>query len=377
MNDVYITRISKFLPNKPIDNDQMEDKLGRIDGQNSKARRIVLRNNKIKTRYYAIDDEGNVTHNNAQLVSEAVNLLCDEDFKKSEIELLSCGTSSPDQILPSHASMVHGFLKNGNIEVNSPSGACNSGMNALKYGFMAVKCDQVKNAVCTGSERMSAWMRSDLFKDEVLHLKELEQTPVLAFKKEFLRWMLSDGAGAFLLESKPNGETPIRIDWMDGYSYAHEVEACMYSGGDKLEDGSIKPWSEYLPEEWVENSIFAVKQDVKLLSENIIIKGAECVKKSLEKHNLKPEDITYYLPHISSYFFKEKLYDEMVAQGIEIPWDNWFMNLDKVGNIGAGSIYIMLEELVASGKLKKGDVIILAVPESARFSYINACLTVC
>ena len=49
MKDVYITRIAKFLPNKPVDNEQMEEKLGVIDGKVSKARRLVLRNNKIKT----------------------------------------------------------------------------------------------------------------------------------------------------------------------------------------------------------------------------------------------------------------------------------------------------------------------------------------
>ena len=67
----------------------------------------------------------------------------------------------------------------------------------------------------------------------------------------------------------------------------------------------------------------------------------------------------------------------MIEQGVEIPWENWFMNLDKVGNIGSGSIYIMLEELASSGKLKKGEKILLSVPESARFSYAYALLTVC
>ena len=377
MNDVYITRLSKYLPNKPIDNDQMEDKLGVINGNASKARRIVLRNNKIKTRYYAIDDEGNVTHNNAQLVKEAIDVLCDDDFSKNDIELLSCGTSSPDQMLPSHASMVHGYLKNRNLEVNSPTGACCSGMNALKYGFMAVKSDQVNNAVCTGSERLSSWLKADIYKEEILHLKELKETPILSFKKEFLRWMLSDGAGAFLLEKQPKGKTPLKIEWMEGYSYAFELETCMYCGGDKLEDGSVKGWSDYPSDEWNEKSIFSVKQDVKLLSENVLKKGVESLKNAIDKHQIKPEEITYYLPHISSYYFKERLYDEMVEQGVSIPWDNWFMNLSRVGNIGSASIYIMLEELVASGKLKKGDKILLSVPESARFSYSYTYLTVC
>jgi len=376
MKDVYITRISKFLPNDPIDNEQMEERLGVINGKASKARRIVLRNNQIKTRYYAIDDNGNITHNNAQLTKEAVERLCDDNFTTKDIELLSCGTSSPDQILPSHASMVHGFLKNVNLEVNSPSGACCSGMNAVKYGFLAIKAGQVSNAVCTGSERTSTWMKSDIFENEVEHLKELEDHPILAFNKEFLRWMLSDGAAAVLLESEPNG-IALKIEWMEGYSYAHEMETCMYAGGDKLENGHLKPWSEYPAGEWGKRSLFAMKQDVKLLGENILGKGVDSLKLAMGKHHIGTEDFDYYLPHISSYYFKEQLYEELKKQGVEVPWEKWFMNLTKVGNVGAASIFIMLEELVSSGKLKKGDKILLHVPESARFSYAYAYLTVC
>lgn len=377
MNDVYITRVSKYLPNNPVTNDEMEDRLGMVDGKTSKGRRIVLRNNRIKTRYYAVDSNGKITHNNAQLTKEAIELLCDDNFDKNQIELLSCGTSSADQLVPSHAAMVHGFLKNGNTEINAPTGACCSGMNALKYGYMSVKSGQTSNAVCTGSERVSTWLKSDKFEEEVEALKAMEENPIIAFNKDFLRWMLSDGAGAFLLESKPRGEQSLKIEWMEGYSYAHELEPCMYAGSDKLEDGFLKSWSEFTSEEWAQNSIFAIKQDVKLLGGNILTKGVDSLKQTLEKHNLKPEDINYYLPHISSYYFKEGLYDEMKRNGVEIPWENWFMNLSKVGNVGSASIFIMLEELANSGNLKKGEKILLSVPESSRFSYAYALLTVC
>lgn len=377
MKDVYITKIAKFLPNKPVSNEEMEEKLGVIDGKASKARRVVLRNNQIKQRYYAIDENGNTTHNNAQLTKEVVEKLCDDNFTTKDIQLLSCGTSSPDQILPSHAAMVHGYLKNGNMEINSPSGACCSGMNALKYGYLSVKTGQVDNAVCAGSERTSSWMTNDIFENEVTHLKELEDNPILAFNKEFLRWMLSDGAGAFLLESEPKGENPLKIEWMEGYSYAYEMEACMYAGAEKKEDGNLKPWSEFPADEWGKMSLFAMKQDTRLLGANILVKGVDSLKQAYEKHGIGPEDVDYYLPHISSYYFKEGLYQEMEKQGIPMPWEKWFLNLEHVGNVGAASIYVMLEELVTSGKLKKGDKILLHVPESARFSYMYAYLTVC
>ena len=66
----------------------------------------------------------------------------------------------------------------------------------------------------------------------------------------------------------------------------------------------------------------------------------------------------------------------MEKQGIPIPWENWFRTLDSIGNIGSAAIYVMVEEVVRSGKLKKGDKILLSVPESARFSYMIALLTV-
>lgn len=119
-----------------------------------------------------------------------------------------------------------------------------------------------------------------------------------------------------------------------------------------------------------------MKQDVKLLGKFILKKAVETLQMLFEKHQMSSSEIDYYLPHISSYYFKEQLYKEMKEGGVEIPWENWFMNLERVGNVGAGSIYIMLEELVASGKLKKGDKILLSVPESARFAYSVALVTV-
>ena len=67
--NVYITKASKYLPNDPIGNEQMESYLGLINQNASKARRIVLRNNGILKRYYALDAEGNPTHSNAQLTA--------------------------------------------------------------------------------------------------------------------------------------------------------------------------------------------------------------------------------------------------------------------------------------------------------------------
>lgn len=377
MANVYINMTANALPNEPVSNDEMESFLGKVGGKPSKARRIVLRNNGIKARYYALNSNQEVTHTNTQLTSQVIENLMHEGFTKNDMEVLSCGTSTPDVILPSHAAMVHGLLKNKSIELNSSSGVCCSGMNALKFGYLSVKAGESKNAVCTGSERASSLLMADKFKREIEALDELNEKPIIAFKKDFLRWMLSDGAGAFLLENEAKGKQSLKIEWMKSYSYAHELEVCMYAGGDKLEDGSLKPWSDYKTEEWLDKSVFSIKQDVKVLDKHILVKGVESMKDALEKNKVAPESIDYFLPHISSFYFADKLKALMAEEGVNIPEESWFMNLDKVGNVGSASIYLMLDELFHSGKLKKGDRILLSVPESGRFSYAYAFLTVC
>jgi len=377
MFDVYITKTGKYLPNEPISNDEMESYLGLINEMASKARRIILRNNKIVSRYYALDKDGNSTHNNAELTRNAIEALFDDSFTPQDMELLSCGTSTPDNFLPSHAAMVHGLLKNKSVELNSSTGVCCAGMNSLKFGYLSIRSGNTKNAVCTGSERVSSWTLAEKYEHEVINLKNLEEQPIIAFKKDFLRWMLSDGAGAFLLENQPKGTISLKIEWMDAYSYAYELEACMYAGGDKLENGDIKPWSDYHPDQWLKESIFAIKQDVKLLDEFILVKGAESMHNALEKNKITSEQIDYFLPHVSSHYFVDGLKESLEKKGIDLPKEKWFMNLKRVGNVGSASIYLALDELMNSGKLKKGDRILLSVPESGRFSFAYAYLTVC
>jgi 3-oxoacyl-[acyl-carrier-protein] synthase-3 len=377
-NQVYINNIAKFLPNEPVSNEDMETILGLVNGKPSRSKNIVLRQNGIKNRYYVIDKKGDITFSNADITANAIKNLENKNFSINDIEVLSCGTSLPDQLLPSHASMVHGELKNNTLEVISPSGVCCAGMHALKYGYLSVLSEQSNNAVCSGSEVISTLLRADKFSKEMNCTNTLEKNPILAFEKDFLRWMLSDGAGAVLLENKPNAEgISLKIEWIDTISFANELDACMYAGCDKNEDGELVGWRELNPELWLEKSVFSVKQDVKLLDKHVVSKCITPMAEIMKKKNVDSvADVDYFLPHLSSMFFKQKLYDEMKNQGIEISDEKWFTNLTKVGNVGSASIYIILEELFHSGKLKKGEKILIMVPESGRFSYSYAYLTV-
>lgn len=377
MKDVYITRLSKFLPNKPVGNDEMEGILGMVDGKPSRARSMILGNNQIKTRYYALDANGNSTHTNAEMTAAAVQGLFNDQFPISKMQLLACGTTSPDQLLPNHAAMVHGLLKCQPVELIAATGACAAGMQAFKYAYMSVKCGNSTNGVSTGSEKFSSWMLAKKFEPEAENLKNLSENPIIAFEKDFLRWMLSDGASAALFQDKPN-ETglSLRVDWVEIASYAHELETCMYAGAIKNTGGSTTGWIDMTPDEWAQHSVFSFKQDTRLLGKNIVPSGAKMWKELVERYNINIDKLDYFLPHLSSEFFRFKIDEEITRLGVPIPQEKWFTNLTRVGNVGTASPYFMLEELMNTGKLKKGDTIVMMVPESARFSYAYAHLTV-
>jgi 3-oxoacyl-[acyl-carrier-protein] synthase-3 len=376
---VYITKLTSFLPNDPVSNDEMESILGRINDQASKARPLILRNNQIKTRYYAYDKDGNSTHTNTELTRLAIEKLFDQNFTLEDVEVLSCGTTTPDQLLPAHAAMVHGALGGQTVEINSTTGACSAGIQALKFGFLSVLSGASSNAVCTGSERFSSWMLAKYFKEEGAKVAQLEGDGIIAFEKDFLRFMLSDGASAALLQDMPNPSSlSLRIEWIEQRSFAHELPACMYAGAIKNSSDEFIGWSDLDQDVWTAESVFAIKQDTKLLGDFIVKKGGELIKNLADAKKFDPEKITWFLPHLSSQYFASRIEKELNAIGLgeDLPSSKWFTNLSWVGNVGAASPLLMLEELFNSGKLKKDDQLLMMVPESARFNYGYILLTV-
>lgn len=376
---VYINRISAFLPHEPVSNEQMEQRLGQVGARPSRARKLVLRSNGICSRHYAIDPQTlQPTYTNAQLAAAAIRGLCDADASLEQIECLVASSSQPDQVMPNHAVMVHGELGNPPCEVVSTSGICLCGMTALKYAWMSVALGQSRDAVACGSEVASNLMRADNFTAEYeQRAEQLGKQPEIAFEKDFLRWMLSDGAGAVRLSAMANTNGPsLRIDWLEVLSFADQMPACMYAGADYA-DGQLKGWSRFTPAERDAHSVLAVKQDVKLLNDNIVkLTVVEALRRISRKHPLKAQAIDHFLPHYSSEFFRARLADGLREAGLDIPYERWFTNLTSKGNTGSASIFIILEELFNSGRLQSGETILCYVPESGRFSSAFMHLTV-
>jgi 3-oxoacyl-[acyl-carrier-protein] synthase-3 len=374
--------MGKCLPNAAVGNDEIENVLGLVHGRSSRAKRITLRNNGIVSRHYAIDAAtGQLTHTNAQMTAAAVrDALARAGWRVADLDLMVCGTSSPDQLQPAHAHMVHGELGEARLEVVSVAGVCSSGMSALKHAYLSVKSGETARAVSSGSELASTFMMARNFSTEPAACADAGvRRPELAFEQDFLRWMLSDGAGAALVAAQPPTDgLALRIDWIEGVSLANELPVCMFGGAVKLADGRLRGWREAAsPEELVNEHYMAIKQDARLLDSVVgRLVSADTLGTIAKRRKLVAADISWFLPHYSSEFFRSKLKDCLAQTGFDIPEERWFSNLTRVGNIGSAAVYLMLEELVNSGLLERGQRLLCLVPESARFTAYYMLLTV-
>ena len=361
MNEVFITSAGSFLPNEKIDNSQIEEYLGLINGKKSSVKERILKQNGIETRYFAIDKKQKTTHLNAELAAEAIKAaLGKSKLNDKDIELLATGTTQGDLPIPGFGSMVHAQLDFNACELASFQSVCASGIMALKDVFVQLKSGEKENAVCVGSD-----LPSRLFKASRFEAQKLSSIP---FDTEFLRWMLSDGAGAFVIENKSNTTgVSLKIDWIEIKSYAHKFPLCMYTGKNSNKDEHETTWLDYPDYSTAaEKGTINLKQDIRLLND-VVKTGVAHYFELIDKGLIKVADIDWLCCHYSSEYFKAPIKELMIKGGGSIADEKWFSNLTTKGNTGAASIFIMLEELMYSGKLKNGDTILCMVPESGRF----------
>lgn len=375
--NVYITAVSKFLPNLPVNNEDMERYLGLINSKPSRVKSIVLRQNGIKSRYYALTDDQKITHTNAELALHSIRKLFPDEVIPDDIDVMACATGNPDQLLPSHASMVHGLMKNKPMELYSVSGVCLTCLQALKISYLCVQSGMSAKAICSTSELASPTLLSKNYDEEYEQCAQVGKDPYMAFEKDFLRFMLSDGASAVLLSNqKKAAGLSFRIDWIEMTSYAHELPTCMFMGAELRQDGELVSWKEFDSQELINRSVMTVKQDIRLLKPNIIKYWVDHIQYCLEKYRLDPSEVDYVIPHVSSMFFHGKLAEEIEARRLDLGTEKWFTNLTEIGNIASASIFAGLDDLVRSKRLEANDKILLLVPESGRFSYGTVMLTV-
>lgn len=371
-NDVFITQLGKFFPGAPISNDEIEDYLGLIHGRPARAKGRVLAQNGIQTRHYALDRQQHLTHRNSEMAARAVRDVLSRATLEGPIDFLGAATTQGDLCVPGFASMVHGELGIPACEIASLGGVCASGVMALKSAYLQVRAGEKRNAIACASELPSRLFRASRYEPY------LRPEQVLSFDAEFLRWMLSDGAGAALLQPAPAARGfSLRVDWIDIRSFAHENATCMYAGAVKREDGTMGPgWLDYpnFDAAGDEGALF-LRQDVRQL-DGLVRLGVDGFFALVDRGRLAPAEIDHVVCHYSSQFFQKRIFELLAKAGAPLPPEKWFSNLARRGNVGSASVFVLLEELVNEGHVRPGQRIFVMVPESGRFTVCYAMLTV-
>lgn len=369
--DVYLTSLGKFLPGEPIPTEEVEQYIGSIGSPTSKLRERVAANSGIKTRYYAIDKQQRTRISNAGMASKAISdALGGSSVSLTEIELLAVATTINDVIAPGIASQVHGLLQNPPCEIASYHGICASGMMAMKGAYQQVALGEKTNAIACASELPSRVLKSSRFKST-----SIDNDDNVALEMAFLRYMLSDGAGAAVLETQPRANgLSFRIEWITLTSYGNTSEACMYMGSASSDLDTT--WADYSGvDEAIADGALALRQDLKLLPRVVEI-GVEEYERIYRAGMIDPSQIRYVAAHYSSEIMRKPVLRELERRGCEAPPpDAWYTNLHSVGNIGCAAIYVILEELLRDGELEPGDQVLCFVPESGRFSISYMLLT--
>ena len=363
----FITSAGIHLPGDPVSNDEMEDVLGRIAGRDSRARERVLKQNGIKFRHYAIDESGHSTISNAGMAAEAVRMAVSRSERNlDDLDLLVAATSHGDIPLPGFGSMVHGELEMPPCEIATIHGICASGVVALRHVAALIESGSVSTGACVASELTSRLMKASRF--EAQGFGPDRQLP---FETEFLRWMLSDGAGAFLMQDQPAERgLSLRLDWIKLKSYASQYSPCMYVGvKEEVSAPHITGWLDYPDfESATAAGAMNIRQNIGML-EDVVKLAVDGTFELVDDGRLDPKQIDWWVTHYSSHIFREQAYELFCRGGLRVPLDRVFTNLYTKGNVGSASPYLMLEELLYSGQLEPGQTIFSIVPESGRFLF--------
>jgi 3-oxoacyl-[acyl-carrier-protein] synthase-3 len=362
----YLTGFGRYLPGDPVDNDGIAARLGGDDAVTERIRRRVLDANGIRQRHYALDENGEPTELNEELAVKALRAaLADRGIGAADLRMLACATTMGDVLVPGFASMVHGRLGGGPMQLLSASGVCASSLAALDAAVSKIRLGDHPRAAVVGSELASRSLRQRRY-DGIR----------AGMDSHFLRWMLSDGAGAVIVEFQPHPTKPsLRVDWVRQVSLAHEYDVCMRAGMSGVDPVVGNTWQDVDIADAEAAGMFLLRQDVSVL-DDLADAGIRQFEELVDIGLVDVRHLDHVICHYSTNAFRDVAFDALRRRVPTLDTDRWFSNLETRGNTGSASIFIALEEAWTSGRFAPGDTVLLAVPESGRFSFAFAHLTV-
>lgn len=362
-SNVYLQSAGMFLPGAPVDNAGMDAYVAPLNRISERIKRRILAENGIQNRYYAIDGEGQTVFSNTQMAQNAIeHTLALAGKSLADVGYLSSGSSGGDALMPGFASMIQGEMAAPPMETLSVHGVCAASVGAMQAAAMAVESGAHGLALSVASE-----MPSRLFKRSRFAAQGYDTD----FDAHFLRWMLSDGAGAVLLGGpkalpQANG-LRLKLKWTHQRSFAGDYPVCMQLGLTADRSKSHLDFPAWGDAEAA--GALSLRQDIRLLPHLFDV----CIHEyaDLAHKGWVPErGIDHFLCHYSSERFIPVVDDLLNKAQLAIPRDRWWSNLAWRGNTGAASIFIMLSEFLQKegARIKAGDTVLCFIPESGRFT---------
>ena len=307
-----ISGVGKYLPEKVLTNSDLEKLVDTNDEW------IVSRTG-ISERRIVADGEA-TSHMSINAINE---LLETTDTDVSEIDVIIVATVTPDRFFPSTACIVQERIGAKNCWGFDLSAACSGFVFGLNTASRFIESGAYKKVIVVGVDAMSTIMN---YKDR--------NTCIL----------FGDGAGAVLVE--PSEE--------EGFGIIDSMSLIDGSGGDYLympAGGSEKPATH----ETIDSDEHYLHQDGKKVYIDAVKGMADISAKILERNGLNGEDIDVFIPHQAN-----KRIIDSAAKRLNIDPSKVIINIAKYGNTTAGTIPLGIYDAVKDGKLKKGDVTVLA-----------------
>ncbi|MFL6437264.1 MAG: beta-ketoacyl-ACP synthase III [Terriglobales bacterium] len=245
-------------------------------------------------------------------------------FPASELEAIIVGTVTPDMLFPSTACLVQHKLSATGAWGFDLSAACSGFVYALQCGAQLIQTGAHKKVLVIGADVMSA---------------------IIDYTDRATCVIFGDGAGAVILEPAKDGEDLGLIDFM------HEVDG---AGGCSLYmpgGGSLHPATH----ETVDKKMHFVHQDGGAVFKYAVRKMAEFSEKLLARNGFTGADLAAFIPHQAN-----KRIITATAERLGMPMDRVIVNIGEYGNTTAGTIPLAMQTALEEGKLKKGDLVLLA-----------------
>ncbi len=358
-NQVYLQAAGYYLPGNPISNAEMDNYIAPLNRISLRIKNKILAENGIQARHYAIDESGATRETHAQLAALAIkDCLRRGQLPIDEVGLLAMGSSGSDALIPGFAAMVQGELGAPPMETLSSLGVCASGVSALTYAAQAIELGGHQRALAVAAE-----MPSRIFKKSRFEPRGYQSD----FDAHFLRWMLSDGAGAMLLTNQSHlaSGQRLKLKWIHQKSFAGDYPVCMQLG---LTEDRRKSFLDFPSSSEAEAAgALALRQDIRLLPHLFDVSIHEYVQLVADGW-IHSSEIDHFLCHYSSARFIPVVEELLAKAGLSIPAERWYSNLSSRGNTGSASIFIMLAEFLDTHALKAGEKIFCFIPESGRMT---------